>query len=529
MVPLGITKFLAFCLWSFPSAHAKGAGLPDFPIVYVLYTPGGIPQARAIVEPSDKCPELKALTAEGEGLLKESGNVSLRAVGDPEMPHRFPVKVCEVQLPREVPINTLVFSRVLPRISAKPTKTLLVGDTGLRVKAKNDGTCLHPGPEKLYGIKQCKAENIIPFNASLVSGSFQNISDWPLKTQMDAAAQEEPDLVLHVGDYFYRQGPCPQNKPCTSINNVSFPHLPGAWGDNWEGWYADFFAPSLSLLAQAPWIVLRGNHERCDRGGAGYFLFLDPRSYPKVPGGDFCVDYTEPYVVPFAKEQFLIMDTAMVDDVDVDDVCPSGVTDQMQIFPSNRLEDPDQDMTKEEILQQVELYREKFNQVEKMKKSSLANFFVSHHPIFGFKCNKGRYESAEWTLQQALGNSTLDGVAATIHGHVHWFQATELRGLPKHFIVGNGGTMLRSYDGMVRGATGMDLVLPGKTVKITDAFSKSVFGYSSLVGDESIESYMLTALQRGQGGHERSMWNTSFSSGVQGRFLKEVAEPSILI
>ena len=490
----------------------QGELLPDFPLVYVIYAPSG-PLARAVVEASEKCPELRAY-AGGEDYLKAAGSVRLRAAGDRDMPHHFPVKVCEVQLPRDVPSGALSFGRELPRITSEPVKTLLVGDTGLRVKTKNDGTCLHPGPKKLYGIKQCKPEDIIPFNASLVSGHFQNFSDWPLKSQMEAASLEKPDLVVHVGDYFYRQGPCPRNKPCTAINNDSFPLLPGAWGDNWKGWFADFFAPSISLLSQAPWIVLRGNHERCDRGGAGYFLFLDPKRYPDVRGGYFCSDYTEPYVVPFANEQFLIMDTAMVDDVDVDDVCPRE-SYQRKIFPSNRLEDPDQDTNRKEILEQVDLYRQQFDKIENMKLPNVTNFLLSHHPIFGIKCNKGRYESTEWTLQQALPTSTLDGISATIHGHVHWFQGLDIAGLPKHFIVGNGGTLLRDYSGGEDGATGMELVLLGKSVPIATAFSKSVFGYSSLVLQDG--NYSFRANERGK---KEIMWETSILP-FEGRFLKE--------
>ncbi|CAJ1338408.1 unnamed protein product [Effrenium voratum] len=483
--------------------------LPDFPLVYVIYTPGG-PVARAVVEPAERCPVLTG-NAAGE-YLQAAGSVRLRAVGNPAMPHRFPVKVCEVQLPRDVPSGALSFGRTLPRITSAPVKTLLVGDTGLRVKAKNDGTCLHPGPKKLYGIKQCKPENIIPFNPSLVSGRFQNLSDWPLQSQMEAATLERPDLVVHVGDYFYRQGPCPRNKPCTAINNRSFPRLPGAWGDNWQGWFADFFAPSISLLSQAPWIVLRGNHERCDRGGAGYFLFLDPSIYPSdVPGGDFCADYTAPYVVPFANEQFLIMDTAMVEDVDVDDVCPKQ-SDQKNIFPSNRLEDPKQHMNETQILEQVDLYGQQFGKLENMKLPNVTNFLLSHHPIFGIRCNKGRYESCEWTLQQALTTSTLNGISATIHGHVHWFQGLEFSGLPNHLVVGNGGTLLRNYTGPEHGASGMELVLSGRSVPVTRAFTKGVFGYSSLALDGS---YSFTAYERGQ---KESMWDTVLSSG---RFLKE--------
>jgi len=40
-------------------------------------------------------------------------------------------------------------------------------------------------------------------------------------------------------------------------------------------WNADFFDPAAPLLAVAPWIVVRGNHEDCDRAGEGWIRFLE--------------------------------------------------------------------------------------------------------------------------------------------------------------------------------------------------------------------------------------------------------------
>jgi hypothetical protein len=61
------------------------------------------------------------------------------------------------------------------------------------------------------------------------------------------------------------------------------------YGDNWDTWKADFFKPAAPLLAVAPWIATRGNHEICARAGLGFMLFLDPtlahalhRSHPAV-------------------------------------------------------------------------------------------------------------------------------------------------------------------------------------------------------------------------------------------------------
>ena len=87
---------------------------------------------------------------------------------------------------------------------------------------------------------------------------------WFYKTLAQHAADVKPDLVIHVGDYLYRElPPCSAvPKPCTS-------------GYGWDGWNADFFTPSQALFAVAPWIMVRGNHEICERAGDGWFRFLD--------------------------------------------------------------------------------------------------------------------------------------------------------------------------------------------------------------------------------------------------------------
>ena len=69
-----------------------------------------------------------------------------------------------------------------------------------------------------------------------------------------------PDLVVHVGDYHYRENACPAGDAGCSTS---------PWGYGWDAWDADFFTPAKRLLAVAPWIVVRGNHESCDRAGQG--------------------------------------------------------------------------------------------------------------------------------------------------------------------------------------------------------------------------------------------------------------------
>ncbi len=73
--------------------------------------------------------------------------------------------------------------------------------------------------------------------------------------------------MIHVGDYVYRETPCPEgNTTCAG----------SPWGYGWDVWNADFFEPAAPLLANAPWLVVRGNHENCARAGEGWLRFLDP-------------------------------------------------------------------------------------------------------------------------------------------------------------------------------------------------------------------------------------------------------------
>lgn len=89
-------------------------------------------------------------------------------------------------------------------------------------------------------------------------------STWPFQAIAQQAAVLNPDLVLHVGDYRYA------NKNSNDI---------------WNLWYQELFYPAQKLLLESPWIMVRGNHERCGYDnytavdspwGTGWNLFLQP-------------------------------------------------------------------------------------------------------------------------------------------------------------------------------------------------------------------------------------------------------------
>ena len=96
----------------------------------------------------------------------------------------------------------------------------------------------------------------------------QNCHDpvaFPTKAVADYAAALRPDLVIHIGDYFYRDTDCRGAFPgCDDPASPAFEPS----GDNWDSWKGDFFEPARRLLAAAPWVMVRGNHESCARAGA---------------------------------------------------------------------------------------------------------------------------------------------------------------------------------------------------------------------------------------------------------------------
>lgn len=152
-------------------------------------------------------------------------------------------------------------------VTRQPSRVLLFGDTGCRVTSFFDQVCGDP-------------------------------KKWGFAAVATAAASQAPDLILHLGDYYYREAPC---------KGSSAPCEVGPYGDREETWRADFFAPVGALLAKAPWVFGRGNHEDCLRGGYGWFYY-----FGEGPAG--CELVHRPAQIAFKGWSLVSFDSAHTDD-----------------------------------------------------------------------------------------------------------------------------------------------------------------------------------------------------------------------
>ncbi|MGH8799778.1 MAG: metallophosphoesterase, partial [Casimicrobiaceae bacterium] len=235
------------------------------------------------------------------------------------------------------------------------------------------------------------------------------------------------------------------------------------WGYGWDAWNADFFTPARDLLAEAPWIFVRGNNESCDRAGQGWWRFLDPR--PLVAGrdcneaaNDARADYSDPYTVPLSEDTQLI----------VFDSSHAGTS-------ALRADDP-----------AYALYAAEMRSAFELARGAAHNFFVDHHPILGFATDSGRRAAAVYPGNAALQSVLVASqgpqlfppdIDALVSGHNHLFEAVSFATAhPPQFIAGNAGTRLD--DPLPRplppGAT------PARDAVVASITSATTFGFLTL-------------------------------------------------
>ncbi len=365
---------------------------------WVQLAPGGGPELRVLTDRA-QCPSL----------VGPNWQVPLVRRAAPDA--NFPVLLCAGKIPdRPDPLaiqearsgDDRVTNEILwgvPRPMAIPKRIMVFGDTGCRIKGTAVQACNDP-----------KA--------------------WPFARIAQEAADLRPDLVIHVGDYLYRESPCPAgNAGCAGS-----PH-----GDNWATWNADFFAPAGPLLSAAPWVFVRGNHEDCQRAGPGWLRLLGADAYDPVAA---CAPHVAPYAVPIGGVNLIVMDNASAPDTSVDTDLLAG-------------------------------YKSDFAALAGLSGKS-PTWLVMHRPIWGAIAGPANIPlGGNATLIAALGNGhhALDGTALMLAGHIHTFEALNYdKGAPPAIVAGFGGDNLDVTPVVLSGAD-----LSGQYVK--DGLSLPGFGF----------------------------------------------------
>ena len=385
---VGPLPFFILCCSSFlTSSEASGR-----PLAWIALGPGGQSVVRAVTT-QDVCPDLRV----------ETRPYPLQIRSRP-VSSSFPILICEVLLPSHTTLVT-VEGVLLSLPKSHPGKIVILGDTGCRVKGRLAQACNDPDA-------------------------------WPFAQIAQSAAAWQPDLVIHLGDYFYRDSPCP-------IGNVSCAGSP--WGDNWAVAQADFFSPARPLLQVAPWIFVRGNHEACGRTGEAWFRLLDPR-----PLREQCTDATQPYVVPFGERDLFVLDTTNAHDSVPH---PESVTYFAQQF------------------------------VTLAEQSKRPAWLLSHKPVWAFG-SLGQENGADKlfrtnpTLQAAAQQSFAPTIELILSGHLHTVEFLQFaQGKPLQFVVGNGGALLDPP--LSRPVLGMEIA----DRQVTGAEGLTEFGYVTLERD----------------------------------------------
>jgi len=373
-----------------PVLRDRGAGESTL-YTFVVLSEQGVPIARAITSGA-ACPDIDLDGVARAMLVRAApGTMPLRptlSMPADSKPSAFPILTCEATIGPSV-AHASIAGRVLPLPKPMARTIVVLGDSGCRMAT-----------------------------ASNVFQACNDNAQWPFPAVADAAAATAPDLVVHVGDYHYRENACPPgNAGCAG----------SPWGYGWDAWEADFFVPAAKLLAAAPWIVVRGNHENCNRAGQGWWRFLDPRPLAARqncddPADDAIGDFSEPYAVPLGADsdtQIVVFDSSRVD------VTP---------LP------PDSAM--------YATYRAQYERAFARISHWANTFFVNHHPVLAFAPNPAtprtpyRGNAGLQSVLRTLEPVSLfpPGVTALFSGHVHLFEAVSFSTPhPAQFVSGIGG------------------------------------------------------------------------------------------
>lgn len=263
---------------------------------------------------------------------------------------------------------------------ANNIKIAVLGDTGCRLKEGKSG------------------------------GQYQDChlpSRWPYPQIAKVIAAETYDFAIHTGDYHYREK-CNDPERCPVITK--------SIGYGWDAWWDDFYQPSQALFARSPMLMVRGNHEDCERAYSGW----GPLSVFNKKFKDSC-DEIEPY-------QWIEMDDLVF--INFDD---ASFEDRKALSDAQRAK-------------WVPIFKKLRDRVAALNGKKEV-WFIAHRPVLGFQPNK---EDAEPEVIKDNLKSVMTEAGATkfdyyLSGHVHSQQVITTEENAIQVIVGHTGTVLKPF------------------------------------------------------------------------------------
>jgi hypothetical protein len=313
---------------------------------WVQYAADGKPHARALVPQT--CPSVTY--AGGFAPMRQRAPVA----------PPFDEVVCDAPLPPNA-TNVSVENVHLPSPPQSPRTIVVFGDTGCRMKGEEQQNC-------------------------------GDIADWPFPKIAQTIAAVHPDLLVHVGDYYYRENNCTEVNPASKCIN--------RWGDTSMSWNADWFSPGKPLFASAPLVLIRGNHEDCERGGPAWFRYLDGAD-SVTPCVTNAVDGSPPWAASFGGLRIVVADSA----ADPSDSNPDSA--------------------------RIAFYERTFRTAQALAAGASGDaWFVTHRPPFANTNETQALLGLRWNF------APFETVLA---GHVHDFEAINLTGYPSLVVNGESG------------------------------------------------------------------------------------------
>jgi hypothetical protein len=378
---------------------------------WIQYGPDGVLEARAVIE-AQVCPDLVLDLAHSSMTKRAGGDAHFLTVCVATIPSgtkqaALAFRHDQAERPQAGAGSEALASKprfdIVPLALATPDpqRILVLGDTGCRIKGTSLQDCSDP-------------------------------ASWPFPALAAKAARLKPDLVIHVGDYLYRENACPADfKGCQGT----------PFGDNWPTWDADFFAPAAPLLAAAPWVMVRGNHEDCKRAGPGFLRLLGPLGFDPAA---VCSEHLAPFSIPLQGLNLVVADNADA--------------------PETSL-----------VEASLPVYRQ---EIAALANAPSPTWWLLHRPIWGLITGPlGLPVGGNLTLMAAASADGIPSpVSLMLSGHIHTFEAINYESnkpVPPQIVAGFGGDTLDPTPTNLRGA-----IFQGSYgVDVKDGISIGGFGF----------------------------------------------------